>query len=143
MDRLCLNQTEFGAVTGIDATYISRMRYPPGKKGRKNVGPEQMARIQAAFDLPPGWFDMDLGALLPGNPYGKPIGTGAKRQWPTDEAGSWPFQLVTFERLDALMQALSARDRAAMLEAMDQQLHAIAYLWENKPRAAPAKRAAR
>lgn len=47
--------------TGIDASYISRLRYPEGKKGRKRLADETIQALQAGAGLAPGWFDMPLG----------------------------------------------------------------------------------
>lgn len=47
--------------TGVDASYLSRLRYPPDKKGRKRLADEVIHSIQVGIGLAPGWFDMPLG----------------------------------------------------------------------------------
>lgn len=46
--------TRIAEATGIDASYVSRMLYPPGKDGRKGIGEDSADLISAAF---PGWLD--------------------------------------------------------------------------------------
>lgn len=46
--------------TGIDATSIARMRYPPGKKHRKRIGEETAYLIERACGKPRGWLDGEL-----------------------------------------------------------------------------------
>jgi hypothetical protein len=38
---------------GIAPTYVSRMLYPEGKKGKKNIGEKMVEKIE---DAHPGWF---------------------------------------------------------------------------------------
>lgn len=46
-----------------DVTYVNRLFYPPGKKGRKNIGLEIMRACTEAFQLPPGfWEGADVAA---------------------------------------------------------------------------------
>lgn len=42
---------------GRDSSYVSRMLYPPGKKGRKRIGEDMADAITLAFGLPHGWMD--------------------------------------------------------------------------------------
>lgn len=63
--HLKVTQRGFSDATGIDVSYVSRLLYPPGKKGRKNLGLTQMTVIRNSFNLPAGWFDLPLGQALP------------------------------------------------------------------------------
>jgi hypothetical protein len=40
-----------------DPSYVGRMLYPPGKKGRKNISDVLIELIEGKFELPPGWLD--------------------------------------------------------------------------------------
>jgi hypothetical protein len=59
-----LSQRVFADQTGIDPSYVSRLLYEPGKKGRKNLGLANMTAIRKRYKLPAGWFEMPLGAGL-------------------------------------------------------------------------------
>ena len=45
-----------------DQTYVTRMLYPEGKKGKKRIADDMMEIIETAFDLPRGWMDQHAGA---------------------------------------------------------------------------------
>lgn len=47
---------ELARRTGIDASYVTRMLYEPGKKAKKNIGEDTVETIETSFDVP-GWFD--------------------------------------------------------------------------------------
>lgn len=40
-----------------EPSYISRMLYPEGKKGKKRIADDMMEIIEKAFNLPRGWMD--------------------------------------------------------------------------------------
>lgn len=42
---------------GKDATYVNRLFYPLGKKGRKGIGLEVMRACSAKFNLPAGFWE--------------------------------------------------------------------------------------
>jgi len=53
----------FAERTGINASYVARMLYPAGKKGGKNIGDVQIAKIRSTYtDVPAGWFDTPFDA---------------------------------------------------------------------------------
>lgn len=57
-DELCdKSAAELARKIGKDATYVSRLFYPIGKKGRKGVGLEIMSACTTAFSLKPGYWD--------------------------------------------------------------------------------------
>lgn len=51
---------------GRDSSYVSRMLYPPDKKGVKRIGDDLVEAIEAAFQLPRG--TLDGIAQAPGDP---------------------------------------------------------------------------
>ncbi|POR52789.1 hypothetical protein B0G62_10486 [Paraburkholderia eburnea] len=40
-----------------EASYVTRMLYPPGKNGRKRIGEELVEIIETVFGKPRGWLD--------------------------------------------------------------------------------------
>ncbi|WP_258020361.1 LexA family protein [Yersinia enterocolitica] len=40
-----------------EPSYVSRMLYEEGKKGKKRIADDMVEIIENAFDLPPGWLD--------------------------------------------------------------------------------------
>ena len=53
-DRCQGNQSDFARVVGINASYVSRMLFPPGKDGAKRIGDDLAEKIEIAFGLPYG-----------------------------------------------------------------------------------------
>lgn len=66
---LRISQRKFADDTGIDPTYVSRLLYEPGKRGRKKLGLSNMAAIKKAYQLSPGWFELQLGEELPSKAF--------------------------------------------------------------------------
>ncbi|WP_247715830.1 S24 family peptidase [Morganella morganii] len=58
-------QEEFARAIGKDKSYVSRMLYPPEKKGYKRIGDKMVLAIQAALGLPHGWLDGIAGTDIP------------------------------------------------------------------------------
>lgn len=56
--------SELAKATGVDASYISRLLYPEGKKHKKRLGDEVVDKLRASLGLCPGWFDLPLGSML-------------------------------------------------------------------------------
>lgn len=50
------NAAELARKLQKDATYVNRLLYPVGKKGRKGIGLEVMRAATEAFSLPPGYW---------------------------------------------------------------------------------------
>jgi len=50
-------QRAFSEATGIDVTVISRMLYPEGKAGKRNIGEKAVRQIEDALKLSRGWMD--------------------------------------------------------------------------------------
>ena len=42
---------------GRDPSYVNRMLYPEGKKGKKRIADDMIEVIEKAFNLPRGWLD--------------------------------------------------------------------------------------
>ena len=45
-------------IIGKNSTYIDKLFYPEGKKGKKNISDEILVLCEEKFDLIPGWFDL-------------------------------------------------------------------------------------
>jgi len=55
----------FANAIGVPDDYLARLEYEPGKDQRKNLGDGLVTKLQDAFGLPPGWFDLPSGASIP------------------------------------------------------------------------------
>lgn len=51
------SNAELSRRIGKDATYVSRLLYPPGKTGKKNITEGMQEAIESAFRLPKDWLD--------------------------------------------------------------------------------------
>lgn len=51
------NSAELARRISKDSTYVHRLFYPVGKKGRKGIGLEIMQACTTAFNLPPGFWE--------------------------------------------------------------------------------------
>lgn len=149
-----LSQAAFAERVGITPDYISRLLYEPGKKGRKNLGPTTINKISQAFSLPPGWFDMPAGDLIPnterreqvtqhqdiqmvrendargergnpGNPYQLKAATEST-------AITWPFSIVTYARIQHLKAHFKGKKQADVLSDIDKHLDVLVTRWENE-----------
>lgn len=69
---------------GKDASYVSRLLYPPGKAGKKRIGDDMVDVIEQAFMMPRGWLSTpaDEATTVTTIPNQKAV-------------GDWPFR---FER---------------------------------------------
>jgi HTH-type transcriptional regulator, cell division transcriptional repressor len=43
-----------------DASYVTRMLYPEGKKGKKRIADDMIELIEKSFSLPKGWLDRPI-----------------------------------------------------------------------------------
>ena len=48
----------------VDRNYLTRVLSSPEKSGHKNIGEDLQDRIEAAYNLPPGWLDLPLGTPI-------------------------------------------------------------------------------
>lgn len=144
MTHLKVSQVAFAEKTGIDPTYVSRLLYPPGKKGRKNLGLDTMRSICTAYSLRTDWFDQPTSTALPGfegtfaPATAEPSATGNMIPLPlfTEEGSSkeyktrtWPFQAASHQRLMALKKLLGV-DYAVALRDIEEQLDTAILKWE-------------
>ncbi len=51
------NAAELARRIERDASYVTRMLYPEGKRGKKRIADEMIEVIEVAFGLPQGWLD--------------------------------------------------------------------------------------
>lgn len=56
-------QADFARATGIDPSYVSRMLYVAGKKGKKNIGEDTLEAIQKTCHVAPGVMDIPGGLV--------------------------------------------------------------------------------
>lgn len=84
-----------------DESYVHRLFYPIGKKGRKGIGLEIMRACTAVFKLPAGYWE-DTGA--PVNPYSPVISAPPQlhdekvtspRVWPFKEINEWQYNQLS------------------------------------------------
>jgi transcriptional regulator with XRE-family HTH domain len=96
ISHLGLQQNQFAARAGIDPSYVSRLLYPPGKAGRKNLGLDTIDGIQAAFRLSAGWFDLPAGSAMPSTTVTSIDAKTRVEDKPANWAPpQWPFVNVT------------------------------------------------
>lgn len=120
--------------------YVSRMLYPVGKPQEKPIADKMQRVIESAFQLPRGWFDMPMGAALPGTQPTTPIrlmscsdpGTEPPRQ----QVIHWPFKRVSYSRITALQKSLGARHAQEAISDIDKYLDIAVEKWEREVRAA-------
>lgn len=54
-------KAELSRRSGVDASYISRLLYPEGKKGKKRMAEDMAEILEKSCGLQTGWFDLPLG----------------------------------------------------------------------------------
>lgn len=133
---LRLKQSAMAAAMEIDASYMSRLLYPPGKKGRKNLGLDTMRACLKAFHLQADWFDLPLGTALPSGQTNMPE-TWVGVAQPIDAATvvpisdfHWPFKQVTYRRVMGLRTALGPRVGSEAMHDIDELLDVAITKWE-------------
>lgn len=137
-EHLGASQRSMADVTGIDPTYLSRLLYEPGKKGRKNLGLETMASFRTGYDLSAGWFDLPLGSELPDQgSVDDSISFMVKESPPINSPWSaqpvpWPFHLVSYQRLQDLRNALGPKLGQDAISDIDKYLEIILLKWERE-----------
>lgn len=121
MKHLKMRQVKLAEITGIDASYVSRLVSVPEKSGHKNLGVDTMAAIRAGFNLGPGWFDLPLGSELPRLsdvrypehiPSKPPIAALPRANW---NHAQWPFLQIDPEHFALLSAAERAHLEAGIL----------------------------
>lgn len=131
----------------VEPSYYSRLRYPPGKKGRKNLGLDTLRTAIKAFDLRYDWFDLPLGSLLPTTNDLKTsspksvAGPEARFSIVTNEPEpggikssgvTWPFKETSYVRFQGLLDSLDEKSRAEALRDLDSLLAAGVTRWEQR-----------
>jgi hypothetical protein len=136
MGDLELNQATVAHDLDIASDYVSRLLYPLGKKGRKNIGLQTMRKFERAYDLPSGWFEMPLGSALP-TAHGSRTSEAPKaaREPQIHAVGrsreiTWPFHNVSYGRLMDLKRDLGSKQGHEALRELDSVLEAIVMKWE-------------
>lgn len=104
-------KVRFSEAHGISPSYVSRMLYPSGKKGRKRIGEDLAAQIETKEGLPSGW----LSALSesPADSPAKAFKSAMKREREQD-----PYALIN-TALDLLL--IVARPRREIVEKIKQE----------------------
>lgn len=135
---------------GIEPSYYSRLRYEPGRKGRKNLGLDTLRAAIKAFGLRYDWFDLPLGSAIP-RPNGAAPSATEKDQGsevrlsiiarepdsprPEKPGALWPFKDLSYKRLNALLDSLDKTTRGEALRDIDSLLEAGLIRWEQKAEA--------
>jgi transcriptional regulator with XRE-family HTH domain len=133
---LKLKQAQIAADIGVADSYVSRLLYPPGKKGRKNLGLDNLQRLRVAYKLPHDWFDQPLGSDVPG--AGSGLLVEESKAVYSIRRESWPFSLVSQDRVARLRRSLGPKKSAEAMQDLDESLDIAVSKWER--RAAQAKR---
>lgn len=64
-------QKRLAEALGIAADYVSRLLYPPGKKGKKGISGDMARRVEQYFAVQIGWLDgLEHSAQRPGRQKG-------------------------------------------------------------------------
>jgi transcriptional regulator with XRE-family HTH domain len=133
---LHLKQSAMAQAMNVDASYFSRLLYPPGKKGRKNLGLDTMLACREAFHLSADWFDLPLGTALPSGqrsleaPRATALTDAASVVPISSSSVTWPFKQVTYRRLTALRSALGTKLGAEAIREIDELLDVVVTKWE-------------
>lgn len=126
-----LKQAAFADLVGVPPDYLSRLLYPQGKAGRKNMGELTIRKVCAAFDLPREWWDLPLGAELPGGGTAPAV----NEVKPTDKGRAstpieWPFRIVSYQRIRCLRQYYGRRGMPEAISDIDKHLDVLVTRWE-------------
>lgn len=135
-DDLKLTQRAMADALSVEPSYLSRLLYPPGKAGRKNLGSGTIKAARKAFNLQADWFELPLGSALPSQ--GKvqlPLVLAEPK--PTAHVVrvaplSWPFKLASYKRLQELKSALGPKVAAEAIRDLDQFLDLAITRWEHR-----------
>lgn len=109
--HLDLTDTAFAAETGIssgNASYVSRLFYEEGKKGKKSIGDKTCRLIEKRYNLSRAWLDLPLGSELPmiaaPESAREQLGdaVAAKNAWRALELGQIYLRMPSQEQRDAL-----------------------------------------
>ncbi len=138
-----LTQAAFAERIGVSPDYVSRLLYPMGKAGRKNLGVLTLRKISEAFGLPAGWFDAPIGTPIPGHEQetsGAATPTAVAHHLAGDRGNSertretepveWPFVIVTYQRIKRLRQHYSGRGMPPAISDIDKHLDVLVTRWE-------------
>ena len=133
-------QAAMASAMNVDASYFSRLLYPLGKKGRKNLGLDTLRSLVKAYRLRADWFDLPLGSALPQR-YGSNLeevdfGIGIIAREPTERTTStpvkWPFKETSYKRLQQLLDDLGPKTAPEALRDMDSLLDIAVARWEHR-----------
>jgi transcriptional regulator with XRE-family HTH domain len=127
---LQLKQTQIAADIGVADSYVSRLLYPPGKNGRKNLGLDNLRRLCAAYALQADWFDLPLGTKVPGKGTVSLVEESAAVF--ALRRDNWPFTLVTQERIAKLRKTLGAKASDEAMRDLDESLDLAVTKWERR-----------
>lgn len=137
-EALTLKQCEIAEAIGKPDSYVSRLLYEPGKKGRKNLGWDTIRDIVKAYGLRVDWFDLPLGSMLPvkgqkegtaQEPAPVPVFHGQTHEPPTNGI-KWPFKQTSYKRLQALLEDLGPKTAPEAMRDLDSLLDVAVARWE-------------
>lgn len=133
-------QAAMAAAIGVDASYFSRLLYPPGKKGRKNLGLDTLRSLIKVNTLSADWFDLPLGSKLPnsrGNQGGgEEVSLSLIASEPRGRTAAssvkWPFKETSYKRLNALVDRLGPKLGEDAIRDLDSLLDVAVSRWEQR-----------
>lgn len=140
-DALGATQAAMAKDMDVDASYFSRLLYPPGKPGRKNLGMDTMRAARKAYGLSADWFDLPLGSSLPSRRYTARISThpalhaAEENRTYANPLVTWPFEVTSHRRLQALLNGLDEGTRTEALRDLDSLLDVAVARWEQRAEA--------
>lgn len=151
MDAVSVTQATFAERTGISPDYLSRLLYPPGKNGRKSLGPVTIRKIGEAYGLPPGWFDQPAGSALGALSADQRQRVQITRVTSNEDFvglelpaflrkaddsqvpdNGWPFKRASRERIERVAREFAAHGRHHPIEEMDKILDVLLERWESQ-----------
>ena len=91
-------QKAFSEATGIDVSVISRMLYPEGKLGKRNIGEQSVRQIEDALKLARGWMDgiSNENSNVSFVGFNEPAGSYPVISWVS--AGAWSEAIEPYHR---------------------------------------------
>jgi len=132
------SQRAFADAIGVEASYVSRLLYPPTKKGFKRVGLKIIRAATREYDLSAGCFHLPLGCVLPTPTVSVAFAVrDTAAEYLPFQPAHWPFDLVHWGRLKKLQEALGPVEAREAFRQIDELLDALVFKFEHQSRRKP------